>query len=279
MVEYETLSKIIDDAVKDISLKLASIEMYRIQDVNVSFTRPIYLAVTIKGNKEMQIVLQAEETLLKKISGCMKRQPVDNDDVTLYAAEFFNILCGHIIASCNKVNHTRTRFSVPTLLKHDDKDSYLTNTKVHQFNYKSNNEILSIQIIFQGINTDKGANKMKKRLLVVDDSIFIYEEIRSLLKDSDYEVVQWVKTGEDALDVYEELKPDFVTMDIIMSGADGIDITREIVNKWKDAKVIVVTSLASDEIKEEAKAAGACDILYKPFNKEGLLDILNKNCD
>lgn len=117
---------------------------------------------------------------------------------------------------------------------------------------------------------------MKRRLLIVDDSAFIYEEIKNMIKDSEYEVAQWVKTGEHAIEIYEELKPDIVTMDIIMSGADGIDITREIVDRWNDAKVIVVTSLAYEETEEEAKKAGAKGVLYKPFTKEDILKTLNQ---
>lgn len=279
MVDYETLSKIIDDAVGDISFKLASIEMHRIQEVDVSFSQPINLAVTLKGSKEIRIILQADKALLTKISEQMKHQVIESDsDVTLYATEYFNILCGHIIASYNNIYRNRIRFSVPYQWKNDSSGACEKGI-VHQFNYKCKSGILSIQVIFCSINADKGANNMKKKVLVVDDSIFIYEEIKALLKDSSYEVVKWVKTGEDALEVYEEVRPDFVTMDIIMSGADGIDITKEIVDKWNDAKVIVVTSLASDEIKAEAKAAGACGILYKPFTEKGLLEILDKNLD
>lgn len=279
MVDYETLSKIIDDAVEDISFKLASMEMHRIQEVDVSFSQPINLAVTVKGSKEIRIILQADKALLEKISERMKRQVIEDDnDITLYATEYFNILCGHIIASYNNMYRNRIRFTVPYQYGSNNSGDCQDDI-VHQFNYKCNNGFLSIQVIFYSINADKGANSMKKKVLVVDDSIFIYEEIKALLKESNYEVVKWVKTGEDALDVYEEVKPDFVTMDIIMSGADGIDITKEIVDKWNDAKVIVVTSLASDEIKEEAKAAGACGILYKPFTEKGLLEILDNNLD
>lgn len=129
------------------------------------------------------------------------------------------------------------------------------------------------------VAVDKGVKKMGKRILVVDDSIFIHEEIKRYLAGSDYEVAEWVKTGEHALEIYDEVKPDFVTMDVIMAGADGIDITRELVQKWPDAKVIVVTSLAYPETETEAMVAGAIAVLYKPFTKEGLLEILNQNCE
>ena len=54
---------------------------------------------------------------------------------------------------------------------------------------------------------------MAKRVMVVDDSRIQEVQIRSLLEGTDYEVAQYCRSGEDALAVYDEVKPDVVTMD------------------------------------------------------------------
>ncbi|MCI8645640.1 MAG: response regulator [Firmicutes bacterium] len=117
---------------------------------------------------------------------------------------------------------------------------------------------------------------MTKNVLIVDDSIFIYEEIKYILADTDYRVVGYAKDGAQALKMYEELKPDVVTMDIVMPGANGIEISQEIMERWKDAKIIVISSLAYDKTMEKAEAAGVCDFLFKPLKREEFIAALDR---
>ena len=62
---------------------------------------------------------------------------------------------------------------------------------------------------------------MKKQLMVVDDSRVMELQIRKLLEGSDFEVSAYCENGEEAITRYAELRPDVVTMDIIMPGIDG----------------------------------------------------------
>lgn len=117
---------------------------------------------------------------------------------------------------------------------------------------------------------------MSKRLLIVDDSVFIWEEMKNILRNTDYEVVGCAKTGEDALELYEAVRPDVVTLDIILPGMDGIDTAKMMLRKWPDAKIIIVSSLAYDETMDEAKDAGACDFVFKPFDSKQMLEVLNR---
>lgn len=57
---------------------------------------------------------------------------------------------------------------------------------------------------------------MKKKLVIVDDSIFVYEEMKRLLADSTYDIAGYAKTGEEILEIYANILPDVVTMDIIL---------------------------------------------------------------
>lgn len=117
---------------------------------------------------------------------------------------------------------------------------------------------------------------MSKRLLIVDDSVFIWEEMKNILKGTDFLVVGCAKTGEEALTMYETLQPDVVTLDIILPGMDGIDTAKLLLKKWPDAKIIIVSSLAYDETMNEAKDAGASDFVFKPFDSRQILEVLTR---
>ena len=107
---------------------------------------------------------------------------------------------------------------------------------------------------------------MAKRVMVVDDSRVQEVQIRSLLEGTDYEVVHYCRSGEDALAVYDEVKPDVVTM----------DTAQAILEEYPEAKIVMVSSLAYDDTFEEAKAIGAKGFIDKPFDKEKLLGALDK---
>lgn len=117
---------------------------------------------------------------------------------------------------------------------------------------------------------------MAKRVMVVDDSRVQEVQIRSLLEGTDYEVVHYCRNGEDALAVYDEVKPDVVTMDIIMPGMDGLETAQAILEEYPEARIIMVSSLAYDDTFEEAKTIGAKGFIDKPFDKEKLLEALDK---
>ncbi len=117
---------------------------------------------------------------------------------------------------------------------------------------------------------------MKKSVLIVDDSIFVYEEMKYMLADTDYQVAGYAKDGAQAMRMYDEVKPDVVTMDIIMPGINGIDTSRLLLDKYKDAKVIIVSSLAYDETKEKAESAGVSGFVFKPLEKEAFIQALDK---
>lgn len=117
---------------------------------------------------------------------------------------------------------------------------------------------------------------MAKRVMVVDDSRIQEIQIRNLLEGTDYEVAAYCRNGEDALASYGEVKPDLVTMDIIMPGMDGLETTRALLEEHPEARIVMVSSLAYDDTFAEAKDVGARAFLDKPFDQEHLLDALNR---
>ena len=117
---------------------------------------------------------------------------------------------------------------------------------------------------------------MAKRVMVVDDSRVQEVQIRKLLEGSNYEVAQYCRSGEDALAVYDEVKPDVVTMDIIMPGMDGLETAQAILEEYPEAKIVMVSSLAYDDTFNEAKSIGAKGFISKPVGQAELLTALDQ---
>lgn len=98
---------------------------------------------------------------------------------------------------------------------------------------------------------------MKKRVMVVDDSLAMEMQISKLLEGSGFEVAAFCEDGETAIARYNEVQPDIVTMDIIMPGIDGLEAAKIIIEEHPDAKIIMVSSLGYDDTVNEAMAIGA----------------------
>ena len=117
---------------------------------------------------------------------------------------------------------------------------------------------------------------MKKRLMIVDDSRFIYEEMKHMLEGSDYDIVEYAKSGEESIEKVESCSPQVITMDVILPGISGMEASETILKRWPEVKIVVVSSLAYDETVEQAKRIGASGFIFKPFTQDELLSSLDK---
>ncbi len=115
---------------------------------------------------------------------------------------------------------------------------------------------------------------MKKRVLVIDDSPLVYRQIMQILNSEEYEILEYAKDGEEGVELYKKLKPDVVTLDIIMPGIDGLETAEQILAFDKDAKIIMLSSLCDDSTLEEVKKVGAGYLIAKPLDGEVLNNIL-----
>ena len=120
---------------------------------------------------------------------------------------------------------------------------------------------------------------MKKRVMVVDDTRIMELQIEEALKDSEYEVVAYCRNGPEAIARYGDILPDVITMDILMPGMDGLETAQAIIEEHPEARVVMVSSLAYDDTFDEARAIGAKGFVDKPFEKEQLLEALEKILD
>ena len=113
--------------------------------------------------------------------------------------------------------------------------------------------------------------------MVVDDSRLVRVQLEDTLKGTDYEVAAYCRSGEEAIEQYAAVKPDLVTMDIIMQGMDGLDAAEIILKSNPDARIVMVSSLAYDDTFERAKAIGAKGFVDKPFHQEQLLKVFEQD--
>ena len=117
---------------------------------------------------------------------------------------------------------------------------------------------------------------MKARVLIADDASFMRQMIREIIEPEGYEVVGEATIGIEAVDQFEELHPDIVTMDIVMPKRSGIDAVKGILAKHPDAKIVMCSALGQETLVMEALQAGARDFIVKPFKPDSVISTLSK---
>ncbi|MDD2447106.1 MAG: response regulator [Tissierellia bacterium] len=117
---------------------------------------------------------------------------------------------------------------------------------------------------------------MSKRVLIVDDAIFMRMKLKDILEKNGFEVVAEAQNGQEAVEKYKAEKPDLVTMDITMPEMDGVSALKEIKKIKEDAKVVMCSAMGQQAMVMEAIQAGAVDFIVKPFESERVIQSLNK---
>lgn len=117
---------------------------------------------------------------------------------------------------------------------------------------------------------------MSKKVLIVDDSLYMRTMIESALSGAGYEIVGHAATGEDAIEKALALEPDIITLDNILPDMIGVDILKILIGEEGiKSKVIMISAIGQDNIKSEGLANGAKDYIVKPFTPETLLEKIN----
>ncbi|KKB71712.1 MULTISPECIES: response regulator [Bacillus] len=112
------------------------------------------------------------------------------------------------------------------------------------------------------------------RVLIVDDAKFMRDKIRGILEAEDFPVAGEAENGEEAVLLYEELRPDLVIMDITMPVKNGIEALKEMIQIEPKAKVIMCTAMRQQRIVVEAIEAGAKDFIVKPFEEAKVMEAI-----
>ncbi|MCG3419084.1 response regulator [Oceanobacillus sp. M65] len=117
---------------------------------------------------------------------------------------------------------------------------------------------------------------MGQRILIVDDAAFMRMMIKDILVKNGFDVVGEAQDGVQAVEKYNELEPDLVTMDITMPEKDGITALKEIKAKHPSAKIIMCSAMGQQAMVIDAIQAGAKDFIVKPFQSDRVIEAIQK---
>src|SRR6476620_8702893 len=111
------------------------------------------------------------------------------------------------------------------------------------------------------------------RVVFVDDHEMVRIGVSAYLSaQPDIEVVGEAGDGGTGVELALDLKPDIILMDLVMKEMDGIEATRRIIEKWPEAKIIIVTSFLDDEKVYPALEAGATSYMLKTSKASEIAD-------
>lgn len=114
------------------------------------------------------------------------------------------------------------------------------------------------------------------KILIVDDAGFMRMMVKSHLTKAGYTDFTEAENGQQAVDLYKEIKPDLVIMDITMPDMDGIQALSKISEFDSSAKVIMCSAMGQESMVMEAIRLGAMDFIVKPFKQERISQTVNK---
>ncbi len=118
-----------------------------------------------------------------------------------------------------------------------------------------------------------------KRILIVDDAAIIRRILRAMFTKNGFVVAGEAQDGQEGLDLYRQLQPDLVTMDITMPNMDGITATRSILGEFPEARIIMVSSVGQENVIREAIGIGALDFIVKPLKEEQIISAVKRVLD
>jgi two-component system chemotaxis response regulator CheY len=118
--------------------------------------------------------------------------------------------------------------------------------------------------------------RVSHTVLVCDDAIFMRTMIADILTQAGYKVIGEAESGVEAVRRFQELKPDLVTMDIVMPEMGGIDAVREIIKHDPTARILMCSAMGQQALVVEAIQAGAKDFVVKPFQPARVLEAVQR---
>jgi two-component system, chemotaxis family, chemotaxis protein CheY len=117
---------------------------------------------------------------------------------------------------------------------------------------------------------------LSQTVLICDDMDFIRSVMRDILHRGGFVVVGEAVSGRQAVELYKELRPDLVTMDVVMPDMSGLDAVREICQFDPDARILMCSAVGQQPVVVEAIRAGARDFVAKPFRPSNVLEAVQR---
>lgn len=110
------------------------------------------------------------------------------------------------------------------------------------------------------------------RILIVDDTMFMRTLLKNILFSGGHTIVGEAADGEEGIAKYKELKPDLVTMDVVMPKLNGIESLKGIKQFDPAAKVVMCTAVGQEQMVKLAIKTGAKGYIVKPFQAPKVLE-------
>lgn len=120
---------------------------------------------------------------------------------------------------------------------------------------------------------------MRIKVLVVDDSVYMRSLIKNTLEKNNFEVIGEASTGEKAIDLAVDLKPDLITLDNILPDMMGFEVLKALNNEKIEFKVIMISAVGQQTVVNKGKSLGAIDYLVKPFTEADLIKVVNSSLE
>jgi two-component system chemotaxis response regulator CheY len=120
----------------------------------------------------------------------------------------------------------------------------------------------------RGLRTDGTAI----RVMAVDDSPITRKMIKKALEPEGFEIIGEAGNGRDAVELYNKIKPDVITMDVTMPIMDGLQAAQVIKEQNPAQKIIMLSAMSDQDIVAEARAWGIVHFCSKPFKPEEIVE-------
>lgn len=117
---------------------------------------------------------------------------------------------------------------------------------------------------------------MAQTVLICDDAIFMRSMVGKILTGAGFQIVGEAETGRQAVERYKALRPDLVTMDIVMPDMGGIEAVKEITAYDPTARILMCSAMGQQSLVVEAIQAGAKDFVVKPFQPSRMLEAVQR---
>jgi len=115
-----------------------------------------------------------------------------------------------------------------------------------------------------------------QRILIVDDSPIMRQMLVKIFSDEGFEVVGEAADGAEALAMFERLRPDLTTLDIVMPKMRGIEVLEQIMAKYPDSRIIMASSVSDARTVMHCLKMGAKQYITKPYDEAKIMAAVKK---
>lgn len=114
------------------------------------------------------------------------------------------------------------------------------------------------------------------KVVIADDSPLMRAMMSKILEKNNIEVLAQATNGEEAVELFEKHKPHLMTLDIEMPLKKGTEVLKELMGKYPDANIVMVSSLSDSRIVMQCLKTGAKRYIVKPFEENIVMDAIRK---